>query len=257
LVSLKFGFYEPEPPIALTRSRVSGKCNDFLVYDPRNIPSNEMAILTSEDLTQRDRKEFARGGALRFAIERALAALRVGFSPYRAKEMPGRYWKPLASEDWRRHSRRHAKPPIAPNIRLRAKEGFQRLKVWEQHYRVPVIVVQVFDQEAFAVRLSEVVAFLKQLERCASDEERVVLQETRGIFARAYSSRGSKTVISVSPVAATKVGDVEELTVSAYVDIDRSKRYVARISIAGGRLIVSPEFPAFLMGGNRNLLFPS
>ena len=200
----------------------------------------------------RPRSAFDRGKPLDFVLGKALAALEVEFSPYKAAEMKGRHWKPKTLEQWRRRPLKHAKPPPAPNIFVK-EEDLPKLIAWEERFQVPIIVARLFDQEGFAICLREIGSFNLEYEE-HREADRKALQMTTGIFKKlqaydrvdAQGAREEKLVFRITPSAAVKVGDLSDIEVSAQVDVSASKKYVSQVLFSGGSLQVSPEFLALL-----------
>ena len=225
---------------------------DLLVFALAELREEERQILSPPcALTCVDRKRFELGGDLRFTIEKALAAIEVEFSPYRAKEMKGRNWRAKTVEKWDKRPLTTAKPPTAPNIWVK-EQDLGKLLNWERDNDVPIVVAHVFDQEAFAVPLREIENFEKE---CLSrPEDLLKLQHTRGLFKKMQSydrvdAQGAgeeKPVFVVTPHAATKIGDVEDVVVTSQLSISSSKKYVTYPMFSGGRLTICPEFLTIL-----------
>ena len=225
---------------------------DLLVLALSDLAKEEQQMLSPPcALTCVGRGRFERGGDLRFAIAKALAAIEVEFSPYRAKEMKGRNWKAKTAEQWDKRPLTRANPPTAPNIWVK-EQDFGKLLNWESDYGVPIVVAHVFDQEAFAVPLRDIESFEKECH--ARPEELLKLQHTRGVVKKmqpydrvdAQGAREEKPVFVVTPHAATKIGDVENVVVSSQLSISSSRKYVTYPMFSGGRLTICPEFLTLL-----------
>lgn len=251
LLTVRFGLSEIRPEEELEYDTSGRKEPDLLVYDLSRLSREEAELLAGRDLAQEPRSAFTDMGALRFALHKALAAFEVEFSPYKAAEMKGRHWRPRGPEEWARRPLKHATPPTAPNVFVK-EEDLGRLIAWERTFRVPIIVTHLFDQEAFAVRLSGIEAFNQQYEERPS--ERVMLQVTTGIFKTvqvyervdAQGAAERKPVFRVTPCAAVKMGDVRDVRAEAQLGVSASKKYVSQVLFTGGRLEISPEFLRFL-----------
>ena len=165
--------------------------------------------------------------------------------------MKQRNWQPRTLEKWQQRPLKRANPPIAPNIFVK-EEDIGKLLAWENKFGVPIVVVHLFDQESFAIRLSEVGKFDKRYNSRPSD--RVMLQVTTGIFklsqtydrVDAQGAREEKVVFRVSPSAAIKVGDVREVKVTAQLGISASKKYVSHVLFTKGKIKLSPSFVEML-----------
>jgi len=236
----------------INEERTEYKDPDLLSYDVSALTVAERGTLEATDLVRQPRIAFDRRAPLGFVLEKALAALEVEFSPYKAKEMKGRHWKPKTVEKWRRRPSRHAKPPSAPNIFVK-EEDLPRLIAWEERFRVPIMVVHLFDQEGFAICLREIASFNQKYEKHRS-ANRKKLQMTTGFFKKmqpydrvdAQGAREKKPVINVAPSVAVKVGDLSGIEVSAEYSVSASKKYVSHVLFSRGSLSVSPEFLALL-----------
>jgi hypothetical protein len=222
-----------------------------LLYRVSALREKELRFLEETDLVTQDRKGFDPGGELRWCIDRALAAIEVEFSPYRAREMKGRHWKPKTLDDWNRRPLMHANPPTAPNIWVK-QENLEKLMAWERDYGIPILVVHLFDQEAFSIALNTIKEFDSEYERHPVEQKK--LQVTTGIFKKLQSydrvdsqgAREQKLVYVVTPSAAIKVGDIEEVTVETQLGVSASKKYVSHTLFSGGKLNVSAEFLDYL-----------
>ena len=253
LLTVRFGLSEIRPDAELEYGTSDLKEPDLLVYELADLSNAERKSLETLDLVSQDRADFGSGGALRFVTEKALAAVEVEFSPYKAREMAGRDWKPRTIERWKRRPLKHANPPTAPNIWVK-EEDLGKLLTWERVSKVPIVVVHIFDQEAFAVSLKRVEKFDKQLKKTSSRRKRVMLQVTSGIFAKiqsyarvdAQGAREQKPVFVVTPAVAVRTGEVEDVKVDTQLGVSSSKKYVSHVIFSGGKLTVSPEFVALL-----------
>jgi hypothetical protein len=152
---------------------------DLIVLPLDQLSPDELRMLSVGDLSQLERDEFGDGGKYTFIMDKALAAIEVEFSPYRASEMKDRNWRAKSKEQWERRPLKHANPPVAPNIWVKL-EDLDRLVRWQGLTGVPVVVVHLFDQEGFAVKLEELASFNVELNE--RPNEAVRLQLTRGIF---------------------------------------------------------------------------
>lgn len=179
LLTVRFGLSVVRPEGGLVYGTTSYKEPDLLVYALDDLTASEKETLMIEDLEAADRRQFVNGETLAFALEKALAALEVEFSPYRAKEMKGRDWKPRSLDSWDRRPLKRSVPPTAPNVIVK-DEDLPKLVEWEDTTGVPVVITHLFDQEAFAVKLSVLRNFNREYENNA--EDRLKLQMTRGIF---------------------------------------------------------------------------
>jgi hypothetical protein len=229
----------------------AAKQPDLLVYETDTLTAAEQKLLSGRDFSEENRDKFEARGELGFVIAKALAAIEVEFSPYKASEMTGRNWKPRTTQEWERRPLKNAKPPTAPNIWVK-EEDLSRLIAWESEFGIPIVVAHLFDQEAFAVPLSAVTGFNKLY--CREGSNKVRLQMTTGIFKieqtydriDASGARERKIAFVVTPAAAMKAGDVKDVKVRAQLGLSTSKKYVTHCLFSGGRLALSPDFVAFL-----------
>lgn len=184
-------------------------------------------------------------------MAKASAAIEVEFSPYKASEMKGRFWKPKTAEQWERRPLKNANPPIAPNIWVK-EEDLSRLNGWENEFGVPILIAHLFDQEGFAVALKAVNKFNEKFSEVGCDQVR--LQMTTGIFKKsqtydridAQGAREQKIVFVSTPAVATKIGDVKDVEVAAQLGVSSSKKYVTHSIFSGGRITFTPEFLSML-----------
>jgi hypothetical protein len=251
-LAVRFGLSEIRPAEELIYGSSRYKEPDLLIYLRSTLRTEEVQVLEGEDaLVRQERTRFDRGGDLHWCMDKALAAIEVEFSPYRAREMTGRHWKPKTREEWNRRPLMHANPPSAPNIWVK-QEDLEKLLAWESDYRVPIVVVHIFDQEAFSTALSTIEAFDSEYDKHPADQK--MLQVTTGIFKKLQSydrvdsqgAREQKLVYVVTPSAAIKVGDVEDVKVETQLGISASRKYVSHTLFSGGDLTVSSEFLNYL-----------
>ncbi len=251
LLTARFGLSEVRSDAELEYGTTDFKEPDLLVYELAALTHSQREGIRKLDMVRHDRTDFGSGGPLSFVFGRALAAIEVEFSPYKAREMAGRDWKPRTMEAWDRRPLRNANPPIAPNIWVK-EEDLEKLLRWERRCKVPIVVVHVFDQEAFAIRLKTIGQFQKTLRKRPNDI--VKLQVTSGIFTKiqsydrvdAQGARERKPVFIVTPAASIKAGDVKGVKVGAQLGVSSSRRYVSQVIFSGGRLSPSPEFLTLL-----------
>jgi hypothetical protein len=251
LLTVRFGLSEVQPEGQLIYGTTSYKEPDLLVYSLDMLTSDERAKLVAINLEKTDRLNFAVDGDLGFAFAKALAAIEVEFSPYRAAEMKGRYWQPRTQERWEKRPLKRATPPTAPNVIVK-EEDLPKLKDWEETTHVPIMVIHLFDQEGFAISLKNIHEFNKRYE--ATEEGQIQLQVTTGIFKvlqafnriDAEGASEKKVIFRVSPSAAIKVGDLKDVKVSAQLGISASKKYVTHAIFSEGRIEVAENFLRFI-----------
>lgn len=249
LLTTRFGLSEVKPDDELIYGNSPYKEPDLLVYKLKDLTKEEVAFLQKPDvLVKEDRRKFGNKGNLKFVLNKALAALEIEFSPYKASEMKHRNWKPKTHEQWQKRPLKHANPPTAPNIWVK-EEDLAKLVAWEIHHHAPILVVHVFNQESFAIKLEEIARFDESYMRARSDEKRRMLQVTGGIFKKiqnydridAQGAGEQKTVFVVTPAVATKVGDISGVKVKAQLGVSSSKKYVSHVLFKGGKLEASNE----------------
>jgi hypothetical protein len=254
LIAVRFGASTIRSPEELARLHVTDeKEPDLLVFEEHGLTDAQRALLREATLEHTDRALLEPGQQHAFVYEKALAAVEVEFSPYRAREMKGRNWRPRTREEWERRPLRSANPPTAPNIWIK-DEDFPRLEAWEKRRGVPIVVAHLFDQEGFAIVLSRVSEFRKRFHRAREERERVRMQVTEGIFCReqrygredADGASEQKRVFVVTPNVAMCIGTVSGVRVRAQKDISASRKYVSRILFSGGRIALEDEFLGLL-----------
>ena len=220
---------------------------DLLVYSGGTLTDEERRILTTEEITSASREEFMPGRRLNFAFSKAISAIEVEFSPYRAAEMKDRNWVPRTAERWSRRPLKNATTPTAPNIWVKERD-LSKLIEWERTAGVPIVVVHLFDQEAFAISLGRIAEFNVEYEN--NPEQQTMLQVTSGIFKNlqnydrvdAQGAGEKKMVFRIVPAVAVRVGDVLDVTVSAQLGVSSSKKYVTLAVFSGGRVEFTQEF---------------
>ena len=251
LLTVRFGLSEVQPEGQLIYGTTSYKEPDLLVYSLDLLTPDERAKLVAINLEKADRLNFAVDGDLGFAFTKALAAIEVEFSPYRAAEMKDRYWQPRTQERWEKRPLKRATPPTAPNVIVK-EEDLPKLTDWEETTRVPIMVVHLFDQEGFAISLKDIYEFNKRYQ--ATEEGQIQLQVTTGIFKvlqafnriDAEGASEKKVIFRVSPSASIKVGDLKDVKVSAQLGISASKKYVTHAIFSEGRLEITEDFLGFI-----------
>ena len=248
LIAKRFGLSRVRTPEELAKVQSAGvKEPDLLVFASADVTAEERRVLRDADLEVLKRSELEEE-PFRFVLEKALAAIEVEFSPYKASEMKGRHWKCRDPAAWDRRPLKHAKPPTAPNIFVK-EEDLRPLDKWQRMARVPIVIAHVFDQEGFAYPLSQLVRFSNQLTRLGDSDQRR-LQCTTGIFRKiedynrtdAQGAAERKPVFCITPAAAMKLGDVSDVQVHAQLGLSASQKYVSHVLFEGGRLILSQEF---------------
>jgi len=252
LITVRFGLSVVRPESELIYGNSILKEPDLLIFKLADLSGEQARLLESEDLEGADRRRFETGSDLSFVFRKAVAAIEVEFSPYKAREMKDRDWQPRSLDAWNRRPLKHANAPTAPNVIVK-EEDLPRLTAWEQHTGVPIIVVHLFDQEAFAVLLNTLCNFNDAYE-AGSSSEQIKLQVTTGIFKTLQSydrvdAQGAgekKWIFRVPPCAAFKVGDLADVKVKAQLGTSTSQKYVSHIIFEEGQLKVSPQFLEFL-----------
>ena len=223
------------------------KVPDLLILDGAALTAEERALVEQEDFPHLDPSGLAPGGRLANIGCKAVGAIEVEFSPYRAAEMAGRNWRKKTAEGLARRPLKHAKPPTAPNIWVK-HEDMDPLLAWERLVGAPIVVVHVFDQEAFAVQLREVERLISAL---AEDPEGAKnLQLTSGIFTKeqtydrvdAQGAAERKQLFIITPAAAQRAGTVQKVTVKAQLGISKSRKYVTQVLFEGGEIMLDEGF---------------
>lgn len=249
--AVRFGLSEVRPDKEVKYNKEGPKEPDLLVYATRSLTDGQKRRLEDLNLTDVERESLLEDKDRAFVTTKALAAIEVEFSPYRAAEMVGREWHPRTPTEWERRPLKHAKPPTAPNIWIK-EEDLSRLNAWERSFKVPIIVAHLFDQEAFAIPLLCVNRFDGRFKRRGADTTQ--LQVTSGIFKKeqsydrqdAQGAAEKKMVFVVSPGVSVKLGDVSGIKVEAQLGLSGSKKYVAHPVFSGGELKMSADFLSLL-----------
>ncbi|HWG59386.1 MAG TPA: hypothetical protein VN661_10105 [Candidatus Acidoferrales bacterium] len=247
LLTKRFGLSEIRSDTELEYGIADFKEPDLLVYEIAHLDDSQRRILEQKDLVAESRAAFRPGETLSFVTGKAAVAIEVEFSPYRAAEMAGRNWTPKTREQWDRRPLKNANPPIAPNIWVK-QEDLGLLLRWERVSKVPIVVLHVFDQEAFAVPLRMIADFQRRLNKMPAETAK--LQVTTGIFTKiqaydradAQGAGERKPVFIVSPAASVKAGDIIGVEVATQLGISSSKKYVSHVIFSGGKLAISPDF---------------
>ena len=251
LLAVRFGLSEVRTTGDLKYDKTAWKEPDLLVYRISDLDAAERKFLRSRDLSAADRSMYCSPSDLAKIIKKAVAAIEVEFSPYKANEMKGRKWVPKTPDAWERRPLKNANPPTAPNIWVK-EEDLERLNSWSAEFGVPIIVAHMFDQEAFAIPLAAVNLFNKRFTRNPAAQVR--LQMTTGIFKKLQSynrvdAEGAgekKWVFVVTPGVALSIGAVEGVKVEAQLGLSSSKKYVTHCLFSGGHLTLSKDFILFL-----------
>ncbi len=251
LSAVRFGLSQVKAARDVKYDKSSWKEPDLLVYKNADLTERERKTLAAGDLSGESREKLRRGSELYFVVAKACAAVEVEFSPYKASEMKGRFWKPKTTEQWERRPLKNANPPIAPNIWVK-EEDLSRLNGWKADFGVPIVIAHLFDQEGFAVALKAVNEFNRKF--CEAGCDQVRLQMTTGIFKKnqtydridAQGAREQKIVFVATPAVATKIGDVKEVKVAAQLGVSSSKKYVTHSIFSGGRIALATEFLSLL-----------
>lgn len=247
LLCVRLGLSQASEDNKPAEDDVDVKEPDLLVFRRASLTLSELRALQT-DLTQLRSAEIAESPELRGILAKALLAIEVEFSPYRASEMAKRDWKPVPmSKLLKGRPRKHADPPCAPNIWIKV-EDLPRLQRWMRRFRTPIAVVHIFDQEAFAIDLKSILKFERRFPD--SPQDRVNVQLSTGIFRKDQSydrvdAQGAgerKLVYVVSPAAAVPVGSVEGVTVESQIGTSASKKYVAHVVFRGGRIKLHAAF---------------
>ncbi|MEW6544621.1 MAG: hypothetical protein AB1411_13575 [Nitrospirota bacterium] len=255
-LTVRIGLSEIQANNLIPGSAQPYKVPDLLTFRLHALTEEERLLLQRTDLSHESHASYGSQGEFEFVIRKALAALEVKFSPYKASEMTQRHWQPRSETQWEQRPLRRAKPPTAPNIWVKEKD-LSKLVAWENQFQVPVLIVHLFDQEGFAIALRKIREFNDRL--TAHSSQSVKIQMTTGIFKKdqayervdAQGARETKTVFMVAPAAAVKAGNVSDVEVSAQLGLSASKKYVAHPLFKGGRLTVSQEFIDLLAGLRR------
>src|ERR1039458_2245760 len=122
LLVVRFGLSQVKVSADVKYDKKSWKEPDLLVYKIADLTERERKILEASDLSTESREKIRGGGELHFVVAKASAAVEVEFSPYKANEMKGRFWKPKTTEQWERRPLKNANPPIAPNIWVKEED---------------------------------------------------------------------------------------------------------------------------------------
>lgn len=253
-IACHYGLSEVVMGAALKYGDVDFKEPDIIVFKRTDLTKEEIKFLSDTiDLSKIDRVKFHTGALLAFVHKKACLAIEIEFSPYRASEMNGRNWIPRTAAAWDKRPLKHAKPPTAPNIWVK-DEDLDKLVKWQANASVPIIIVHLFDQEAFSVSLDTIKSFDTAV-TAADDVGARKLQVTRGIFkfAQQYDridaqgARETKTVFITTPNVACKVGDVSGVVVEAQIGLSSSKKYVSHIVFSGGELVLGEPFKNWIL----------
>ena len=221
---------------------------DILVFKRQNLSGSEIEMLrATNDLSIIDPQLLGPKGPLSFVFSKACAAIEVEFSPYKAAEMKGRQWKPRTADAWDKRPLMHANPPQAPNIFVK-EEDLGKLVSWQEHYKVPILVAHLFNQEAFAISLNRISQFNDEI--LARPDLAKKLQMTSGIFKKlqtydrsdAQGAKEEKVLFVITPNIAVKVGNIDGVVPEAQLGLSSSKKYVTHVKFSGGSLALDGNF---------------
>jgi hypothetical protein len=247
LCTVRFGLSAIRPEDKLEYGTTPYKEPDLLTFALEDLTAFQKEILSTVDLESAERSMFEDGQHLNFAFEKALCAIEVEFSPYRAREMKDRNWEPRTVEKWNRRPLKRANPPTAPNVIVK-EEDLPKLLKWQESTAVPIVILHLFDQESFAISLNALDEFNRKYENEPSGQTKQ--QMTTGIFKTvqvydrvdAQGAAEKKTIFRVTPAAAVKAGNLEDIKVEAQLALSGSKKYVTHPIFSGGKLEVTDEF---------------
>lgn len=253
LCTVRFGLSAVRPEDQLEYGTTTYKEPDLLTFVLEELTDAQKEILRTVDLETAERSQFEEGHRLHFVYAKAMGAIEVEFSPYKAREMKDRNWEPRTVERWNQRPLKRANPPTAPNVIVK-EEDLPKLLEWQESTNVPIVVVHLFDQESFAITLDALHNFNERYEKHPAEQTRQ--QMTSGIFKTvqtydrvdAQGAAEKKTIFRVTPAAAVKVGNLEGVKVDSQLDVSSSKKYVTHPIFSGGRLEVSDEFLRLLRG---------
>ena len=247
LLAIRLGLSETSADNLIRDADTRYKVPDLLIFDPARLSPKEKESLEQTDFTRRTPDALAPGTAGGQTLRKALCAIEVEFSPYKAAEMKGRDWKRKSPDELARRPRKQAKPPVAPNIWIK-DEDLAPLHRWQEMMGIPIVVCHLFDQEAFAVTLADVVGLSRKLSRRPAAA--IAIQLSTGIFRKtqtydrvdAQGAREHKDVFVVTPAAAVRAGIVRDVRVESQLGLSASKKYVAHVLFTGGRIEFDEEF---------------
>ncbi len=215
---------------------------DLLLFAMSGLTADEIRFLETADFENHTSEDLQEGSAVKNWIGRANLALEIEFSPYRAAEMSGRHWKPMLTR-----KRLRKDPPVAPNIWVK-EEDVPRLEGWQSQFEVPIWILQLFDQEAFAIRLDQVLQVRAALQRPGADLTRIMNES--GIFQKqqrydrtdAQGAAEIKPVFLVTPHGSILAGRVEGVVPVAQIRLSKSKKYITHILFSGGLVHLTADF---------------
>ncbi len=252
LFAVRFGLSEVRSAADLKYDKKGLKEPDLLVFRKSDLDADEYKFLKTRDISGADRYKYCNADDLDKLIQKAVSAIEVEFSPYKATEMKGRKWVPKTAAQWNKRPLKNATPPTAPNIWVK-EEDLERLNAWQDEYGVPIIVAHMFNQEAFSIPLAVVNSFNDRFNR--NGKEQVKLQMTSGIFKKLQSynrvdAEGAgekKWVFIVTPAVALRVGIVNDVKVEAQLGVSSSQKYVTHCLFSGGHLELDKDFVELLV----------
>jgi hypothetical protein len=249
-IAVRFGLSEVKSADSLSKiSKTTFKEPDLLVLPKNDLTKGQKKLITSINAGKINRAQLPDSKQLEFLLAKAFVAIEIEFSPYRAKEMKGRDWRPKNKEEWARRPLKHANPPVAPNIFIK-EEDLAPLLNWEGNHSIPIVVTHIFDQEAFAIALKKIKSLENLYQKAKDDEERRCLQVTMGIFKKiqnydrvdAQGAGERKTVYCVTPAASIKAADVTKVKVKSQLGVSSSKKYVSHVIFSGGHAKLTTKY---------------
>lgn len=246
-LAVRLGLSETSEDNLVRETDARFKVPDLLVFDPGKLDESGKQALRQTDFTHLTPDDLRPDTRLGRILCKALCAIEVEFSPYRATEMRERQWQRKTPTELARRPRRRAEPPSAPNIWVK-HEDLTPLLGWQRMMGVPILVAHVFDQEAFAIPLRQVEEFRTAYHQ--APENAIPLQLISGIFSKtqaydrvdAQGAGERKEVFVISPAAATRVGTIANVVVTTQLGTSASKKYVAHVLFSGGQLDFDEAF---------------
>jgi signal peptidase I len=208
-----------------------GKRPDIIVF--RKPIYEKIKSRLSEDPTLMKEDEW---GPL---VKQSLCAIEAENSLWRAAKMPDKDLKlPLPRKS----------NIIAPNIWVK-EEDVERLLSWQQVYKKPVYVVQVFYDLAYAARLENILNKVRKIEETKQGSLRDAEMRRQGLIIATQKYTDSRTGVSeqkevyrLHPAAAIPFGSLShEPTLELKVLESKSGKIMPYVHFSGGGLTLTKE----------------
>ena len=234
---------------------------DLLVFRRADLLPEELKFLErmneiteendNSELMTCNRSDFEEGKNLHWVLNKAVCAIEVDQSASNSKAFRERDCEPKPWEIKKRQGPKNLpNPPSAPNVWIKI-EDIPRLCAWQENHGVRIVILHLFNYEAFGVTLSDVHSASQRIESFAKSSRPRAYRYMResGFFLKehnyannlAQGSSMNKQGILVAPYASTKAADIRDVAVKSEV-FEQHAKYAAKVIFEGGSVKFTPEF---------------